>query len=382
MRILNTEKLKQNIESRVCADIESGMVGGAAVKVMQDGHVLLRENFGYADCDTRMPLKDNSIFRLASMTKPITAAAVLIQMSRGKLDLFDPVDRFLPEYRHMFLGSLDGEGNVIRTREATNRVRVIHLLTHSSGIGTDMLGDVQWNRMSASDRQSIASSVDYFSRSAIAFEPYTAQLYSPVAGFDVLARIVELTSGMEYKDFVAREIFEPLGMSDTTCVPTEEQWGRVVSMHNYIDGKGVSANVGERFIFGDLPLTYNCGGAGVASTIDDYSKFASMLLDGGSFEGRQIIPSELVRAMGIPHLPETVMPCHEIWGLGVRVIVNPAYVLPVGSYGWSGAYGTHFWVDPQNRIVALYMKNSHFEGGAGCRTANNFEVDVMSALEM
>lgn len=381
MRTLNTEKLKSNIESRINADISSGIVGGASVKVMQDGQVLYRENFGYSDFDTKKPLGDDAIFRLASMTKPLTAAAVLIQMGRGKIDLFDPVDKFLPEYRKLDVGTLDGDGNVVRTHRAQNRVRVIHLLTHSSGIGTDVLGDVQWNKMSGTDRVSISSSVDYFSHAAIAFEPYTAQLYSPVLGFDILARIVEITSGMEYRDFLKKEIFEPLGMNDTTCVPTEEQWGRTVNMHNYVDGKGMSANVGEHFVFGDLPLTYNCGGAGVVSTVEDYSKFASMLLNEGEFEGKQIIPSALVRSMGIPHLPETVMPCREIWGLGVRVIVDPAYVLPVGSYGWSGAYGTHFWIDPANRIVAIYMKNSHFEGGAGCRTANNFEMDVMSALE-
>lgn len=381
MRKLNPELLKKHIEERINEDIERGRVGGAAVKVMQCGEVVYRNDFGYSDCDTKTPLAPDTIFRLASMTKPITAAAILIQIGRGLVDLFDPIDKFLPEYASLDIGVLDENKQVVRTKKAMNKVRVLHLLTHSSGIGTLEVGDVQWSQMKPEDMQSMETVVNYFSKAAIAFEPYTAQTYSPMLGFDVLARIVEVTSGMEYKDFVQKELFEPLGMKDTTCVPTEEQWNRLVNMHNYVDGKGVSSDVGKRFIFEYFPLTYNCGGAAIASTVDDYSRFASMLLNEGNFEGKQIIPAALVRSMGIPHLPETIMPYHEIWGLGVRVIVNPSYPLTVGSFGWSGAYGTHFWVDPENQVVGIYMKNSRYDGGAGALTACNFEYDVMRSFE-
>lgn len=382
MRKLNPELLAQNIEKRINEDIESGRVGGAGVKVMQNGEVLYRRDFGYSDCDTKTPLAPDTMFRLASMTKPITAAAILIQMGRGLIDLFDPIDKFLPQYASLDLGHLDENRAVVRTGKAQNKVRVVHLLTHSSGIGTLEVGDVQWAQMKPENMQSIETVVDYFSKAAIAFEPYTAQTYSPMVGFDVLARIIEVTSGMPYRDFVKKEIFEPLGMKDTTCIPTEEQWGRLINMHNYIDGKGVSADVGSRFIFEGFPLTYNCGGAAIASTVEDYSRFAAMLLNEGSFEGKQIIPAALVRSMGIPHLPETIMPFHEIWGLGVRVIVREDHPsLFAGTYGWSGAYGTHFWIDPENKVVAIYMKNSRYDGGAGALTACNFEYDVRCSYE-
>ena len=247
-------------------------------------------------------------------------------MGRGLVDLFDPIDKFLPRYESLDLGKVDENGEVVRTGKAQNKVRVVHLLTHSSGIGTLEVGDKQWALMTPEDRQSIETVVDYFSRAAIAFEPYTAQMYSPMLGFDVLARIVEVTSGMSYAEFVQKELFEPLGMKDTTCTPTEEQWSRFVNMHTYTDGKGISCDVGKRFIFEDFPATYHCGGAGIASTVEDYSKFATMLLNEGNFEGKQIIPANLVRSMGIPHLPETIMPWHEIWGLGVRVIDRKSVV--------------------------------------------------------
>ena len=382
MKKINKELLAQKLESRINEDIESGRVGGAGVLVMQDGQVLYRNDFGYSDCDSRTPLAHNAIFRLASMTKPITAAAILIQIDRGLVDLFDPIDRFLPEYAEMDLGRLDENGEVVRTGKAQNKIRVVHLLTHSSGVGTLEVGDKQWAQMTQEDMQSLKTVVDKFSRSALAFEPYTAQTYSPIVGFDVLARIVEVTSGMPYAEFLKKELFEPLGMNDTTFTPTEEQWGRLVNMHAYVDGKGITANKGERFIFENFPLTYHCGGAALASTVDDYAKFASMLLNGGRVGDRQLISEGLVRSMGIPHLPETVMPFHEIWGLGVRVIVKDTYPsLFVGSYGWSGAYGTHMWIDPENKVIGVYMKNSRYDGGAGALTACNFEYDVMCSYD-
>ena len=380
MRKLDPRLLKQNIENTINSDIDSGRVGGVAVKVMQNGETIYRADFGYSDCDSKTPIAQDTIFRLASMTKPITAVAMLIQVNRGLVDLFDPVDRFLPDYAELDIGTLDENKQVVRLCRARNKVRIIHLLTHSSGIGCFELGDVQLSQMKPENMQSIETAVDYFSRAAIAFEPYTSQMYSPVAGFDVLARIIEITSGMPYGEFVKKEIFEPLGMTDTTCTPTDEQWQRVVCMHNYIDGKGVSADLGTKYVFGGFPLTYHCGGAGIASTVEDYSKFAGMLLSGGEYNGVRILPESLVRSMSIPHLPETIMPCSEIWGLGVRVIVGEN-TLPVGSYGWSGAYGTHFWIDPENKIVAIYMKNSHYDGGAGANTACRFETDVMNSFE-
>ncbi len=380
MKRLNSELLKKNIEKTITADIESGRVGGAAVNVMQNGETLYRADFGYSDCDSRTPLASNTIFRLASMTKPITAVATLIQVSRGLVDLFDPIEKFLPEYAELDVGVIDENKQVVRARKARNKVRIIHLLTHSSGIGTLEVGDVQFAQMKPENMQSIATVVDYFGGAAIAFEPYTSQAYCPVVSFDILARIIEITSGMPYAEFVKKEIFEPLGMSDTTCVPTDEQWSRMISMHNFVDGKGVSVDAGSRYVFGGFSTTYNCGGAGVASTVEDYAKFANMLLCGGEYNGVRILPEGLACSIGVPHLPETVMPGHEIWGLSVRVIVGD-YTLPIGSYGWSGAYGTHFWIDPENKIVAIYMKNSHYDGGAGASTACAFESDVMKSFE-
>jgi CubicO group peptidase (beta-lactamase class C family) len=164
-------------------------------------------------------------------------------------------------------------------------------------------------------------------------------------------------------------------MSDTTFTPTPEQWERMIPMHEYAEGKGNIGKIKEGCIFGPLPVTYFCGAAGLASTPKDYLKFARMLEQRGKYENGQIISEQLF---------EEMITCHAVgqndsWGYGVRVIREGADpYLPQGSFGWSGAYGTHFWVDPQNEIIGIYFKNSSYDGGSGAMTSRNFERDVYS----
>lgn len=382
MKILNKEKLAQNIETRINDDIKECRVGGAIVKVCQNGEVVYKKSFG-----SKTPGKDdmlpfNTMFRLASMTKPVTAAAALVQVSKGKINIDDPVEKYIPEYKDMYIGTVDENGQIKTLGKAKEKVRILHLLTHSSGIGTMPVGDVQFGMMTPEQRSTLRGVVDFHANTLLAFEPFECQFYSPVVGFDVIARIVEITSGMTYDEFLKKEIFSPTGMNDTTFSPSAEQWGRMIGMHDLRDGKSVVCPMPEGCVFGDFPTTYFCGGAGLASTIDDYSAFAEMLLNEGRVDDKQIIEPKLIKAMATPQLPKNVMGDPVIWGLGVRVITHESYKnLPVGSFGWSGAYGTHFWVDPANKVTAVYLKNSAYDGGSGALTASNFEIDVTSAFE-
>ncbi len=371
MKLINEIKLKENIEKRINADIEKNLVGGACVLVKQNGHTVYENAFGVKDHNTNEPLKTDAVFRLASMTKPVTAVAILILVSRGLIGLYDPIEKYLPSYAEMDIGKLDENGNIVRVGKAKNKLRVIHFLTHSSGVGTMEVGDKFISTMPKEKFATLKDVVDCHADCPLAFEPNSAQYYSPLVGFDVLARIVEITSGMSYDKFLEKEIFIPLGMNETTYTPSEELCERMVSIHDIVDGKSVSIDrkAGYRkFHFS--------GGAGLVSTIYDYSKFAEMLLNGG------LLPDELMFAMTRPQLPYHIMPGSQIWGLGMRVITDDDYkLLPKNSFGWSGAHGTHFWVDPDNKITAVYMKNSRYDGGAGATTANNFEEDVTTSLE-
>ena len=371
MKRINEIKLKENIEKRLNSDIEKNLVGGACVLVKQNGVTVYENAFGVKDHNTNEPLKTDDVFRLASMTKPVTAVATLIQASRGIVGLYDPIEKYLPAYGEMDLGKVDENGNIIRLGKAENKLRVIHFLTHSSGVGTHDVGDKFISMMPKEKFASLKDVVDYHADCPLAFEPNSSQYYSPLVGFDVLARIVEISSGMSYDKFLEKEIFTPLSMNETTYTPSDELCKRLVSIHDRVNGVSVSVENTKPY----KPF-YFSGGAGLVSTIYDYSKFAEMLLNGG------LLPDELMFAMTRPQLPYNTMPGNQIWGLGMRVITEDSYkLLPKNSFGWSGAHGTHFWVDPDNKITAVYMKNSRYDGGAGAVTANNFEEDVTSSLE-
>lgn len=381
-RKLNKERLERLLEDRVQADLADGRVGGCVLAVRQDGVLVTEKVFGERIPGEGVPMTADTVFRMASMTKPVTAVATLLQISRGKIGLDDPVSDYLPAYAHMHTGTLQN-GEIVPGPEILHPVRVRHLLTHSSGIGSMELGDAVFAQMKPADRRTLADAVSYYAAQPLAFVPGSAQAYSPVAAFDILAHLVELTADEPYDTFLARELFVPLGMRDTGFAPTEVQWARMAGMHNRTpDKRSVTLHEMDSFIFGDFPLTYFCGGAGLYSTLADYSRFAEMLLcDGKTPQGRSLLPAGWMQAMRTPQLSTAIMPGDQVWGLGVRVITGEGYRrLPTGAFGWSGAYGTHFWVDPVNRISAVYMKNSAYDGGSGALTAAHFEEDVNAAL--
>ncbi len=376
MKIINEKFLKQNIESCMERDLSESKIGCAAVSVKQGGRTVYENTFGTHSPDSSKPLETDAIYRMASMTKPITAAAILIQAGRGLLSLNDPIEKFLPEFSKLRIERLEN-GRPCPLGYAKENVKIFNLLTHTSGIGTGEISDYYTSKMTSEDKQSLDSAVKYYSSMPIAFEPGSTQFYSPVAAFDILAKTVELTSGTDFESFLKKEIFDPLGMKDTTFCPNREQWKRTVGMHNRADGKSTVGYMPEGCVFADFPTTYFCGGAGLVSTLHDYSSFAQMLLDNDG----SVVKKELIDGMKAPQLTPNVMPGSQAWGYGVRVIANEEYgILPKGAFGWSGAYGTHFWVDPENKITAVYMKNSHYDGGAGSVTSIEFEKAVNASL--
>jgi len=376
---LNEKKLRERVRTTVLADIESGRVGGAAIAVTQDGKTVYQECFG--DKRIGVQVSEDTLFRMASMTKPITATAILILADRGELELDAPVADFLPEFRKMYIGRMGQEAPEC-IGAAQTLITIRHLLTHSSGLGSGPVGDCIYAKLPPKERTNLARVVKYYAENLLDFEPYTSQCYSGIHGFDVLARIAEVVSGMDYDKFLKKELFLPLGMPDTTFAPTKEQWSRMIPMHTYENGIGKVVDFHKDSIFEGFPTTCFAGGAGLASTLQDYLKFEAMLLNNGEFEGKQVISKKWIREMATPQLPPSLMKWPEVWGLGVRVIVEESYAdLPCGAFGWSGAYGTHFWVDPVNRITAAYMKNSLYDGGSGASTARRFEQDVNGALE-
>ena len=214
------------------------------------------------------------------------------------------------------------------------------------------------------------------------FEPETREAYSGTGAFEFLVKIIETVTKTDYRTFLKNEIFVPLGMKDTDFIPTEIQREKFISMHDKRDGCSIIGKTKENCIFDNYPCTHFLGGAGLFSSLADYSRFAEFLLNGEEICGKQLLKPETLKLMRTPHISEEIMQGKERWGLAVRVITSPDYGnLPVGTFGWSGAYGSHFWIDKENDIAAVYMKNSRFDGGAGNESARNFEKAVNDSLE-
>ncbi len=378
MNILNKELLKTNIEKAALCDFENNKVFGSAYCVIQGQEVIYKKCFGNLSVDNTEPVTENTIFRMASMTKPVTAVATLILVERGLLSLSDKVSEYLPEFKDIHITQIAQSDSLIDLGKAKNEITVCNLLTHTSGIGSEPLKE---GKMTDEDIRTIDDTVGFYSRIGLDFEPGTKQQYSGIGAFNVLAKIIEKVTKTDYLDFLKQEIFEPCGMSNTTFILTQEQWKKMIAMHNRVDGKNCVEKMIENRVFSVFPCTHYLGGAGLVSTLADYSRFAKMLLNKGKTPTKQIIREDTFRLLHTPFVSETIMPGSERWGLGVRVIVSEDYEnLPVGAFGWSGAYGTHFWIDPTNNIAAVYMKNSLFDGGAANESARNFEKAVSDSL--
>ena len=373
MRYLDETRLASNIEIRMRGNMEAGIIGGASVWVWQDGLELYRRHFGEG-------VSDKTVYRLASMTKPVTGVAAMKLVETGKLRLNDPVDKYFPEFQGIPMVALEN-GRLVKTGKPEKLPTVLHLLTHTSGFGGEVEG-VQQRQIDARSNATLQNAVRYFAEAGIGFEPFTNVMYSGRAAFDVLAGIIERITDMPYDEYLKETVFDPCGMVDTTFAPTKEQWERMIPMHDRVDGKACPGSTVDGCVFENVPVTHFAGGAGLASTLEDYTHFARMLLNGGEFAGNRILKPETVALMATPHVPQSLMPKMKRWGLSMKVVTQENYGrLPVGCFGWSGAYGTHFWVDPENKITAIYLKNSRYDGGGDAITSAEFEADVTNALK-
>lgn len=349
VQALHTQEFA-SVREQVASGIAQGRYPGAVFAVARGGQVLDIEALGVAHIGTGTPMRVDSIFRTMSMTKPVTAVAAMILVERGKLELDAPVTRILPEYANF---------GVPGAPPLTLR----HLLTHTSGIGFGTI-PAERTTLEARARSTAARTMKVPAGSQWA--------YSGVEGPDVAARMIEVAAGESYDSFIRREIFEPLGMKDTGYTLSAEQETRLVELHAAKDGK-VSISPPP------LPqMLYPSGGAGLYSTAPDYLRLAQMLASDGALDGARILSRGSVEEIRRAQLPggfAGLLPGVG-YGLLVRHIVDPVAAgspLPKGAFGWSGAYGTHFWVDPATGLTAVWMINLSNAGGAGSPDALAFE---------
>jgi CubicO group peptidase (beta-lactamase class C family) len=302
--------------------------------------------------------------------------------------LNDPVSRFIPSYANLEVGVEKpaapgpggarpaGSGPDFYTVPAERPITVLDLLTHTSGLMSGPMGNTvasaPFNRRHALGLKW----VDELGASALEFQPGTRWAYSAVGGFDALARIVEIAAEQEYGEFLAERLFGPLGMRDITFWPSAEQRSRLATVYQRRDGALVPSENPDS-MSGEI---YHGGGGGLMTTAETYAQFAMMLANGGELNGVRILSPRTVELMGSEFIPSTLpgRTAGEGYGLGVRVVTDAAARrtwLSEGSFGWSGVYGTHFWVDPKENLVGILLAQTSSRA-----LLSDFENAVMQAL--
>ena len=352
--------------------IEQKFVAGAVCAVAVDGRMAYQSVQGLADIEAGRKMTRDTTFRLASMTKPVTGVATMILRERGLIGLDDPVANYLPE-----LGAWRVAGGEMPARPVTIR----DLMTHTSGLGQETALCAEAADRLPEDMYNLENIVRMYAGAPLDFQPGARTGYSAMAGMNVLARVCEAVSGMRFASFIATEIFNPLGMGDTTYEPNNHQWNRIAEVYEpYTLEKRPIGRVGHE----GFKRAYDCGSAGLVGTMPDYLRFALMLAGGGELNGVRVLSEASVKEMATPQLPGNLPGLGEgvNWGLSMRVTTKQtdAQPLPEGCFGWSGAYGTHFWIDPAHNAAVVLMAAGNV-GGASSPLSREVEKAVTAALE-
>jgi CubicO group peptidase (beta-lactamase class C family) len=338
--------------------VAAGRLAGASGLIVRNGKVVFRENWG--------EMKPDSIVRMYSMTKGVTGVAAMILYEEGKFAMTDPVSKYLPEFTHMRVAA--GEGG--KTVPAEHPITVRDLFRHTSGLDytgpKDENGDAAYKKIemvggAPQVKFDLAEAVKRLATAPLNNEPGTMWRYG--YSIDVLGRLVEVLSGKTLDQFFEERIFRPLGMKDTAFYVPEEKWSRLATLYSPKQGGGIQRSTAPpQESFKKKPVLL-LGGAGLTSTLEDFSHFYAMLLNDGLYDGVRILGRKSVELMRSDHLGSlphfgTTLPEWEGFGLTFAVNPGPGKSPDVGSAGtfrWGGAAGTAFWIDPKEHMFGIFL---------------------------
>ncbi len=350
-------------------DVAKGRFPGAVMLVARDGKVAYFEAIGQSDPAAGTAMRKDSIFRIASMTKPIVTVGVMQLVEEGRLQLADPISKYLPQLAQRQVGveKQDASGKTVLVMEPAKReITVQDLLRHTSGftysfIGKSMVKDLYKEVFVGSENITNTEFVDRLAKLPLAYQPGTTWEYSQST--DVLGRMVEVISGKPLSEFVAERVLKPLKMNDTAFYVPADKLARLAQ-----PGKDPASGQVPRVMDVTKPPKFESGGGGMVSTAADYVRFAQMLLNGGELEGVRILGRKTVELMTANHLDATVsvIPGSPVnllgpgYGFGLGFAVRKEQGLSplpgsVGEYRWNGIYGTLFWVDPRERLIGIVL---------------------------
>ena len=367
---MNRERLRR-IPEIMQEMTDKAYVSGVTCMVLQNGEEQCYYETGYRDIAMGYKMTRDTIHRLYSMTKPVTAAAAMILLEEGKIDLMDQVSDYLPGFRNQYVIE---RGVIVPVKQP---MTIQHLLNMTSGLvypGEGNPAEIRCDKLMEEVKSKLLteqaiSTVELANRAGklpLAFMPGTTWQYGLSA--DVLGAVVEVVAGMHFGEFLAKRLFEPLGMKDTAFYVPQDKQNRLAKV--YRDGEqGLVEETGYNLAIQnkmEIPPAFESGGAGLCSTIDDYAKFTQMLLEGGTYRGIRVLASKTVEYMTTAHVTSEQQRGVDTWvslaghtyGNLMRILVDPGAAVGIGSkgeYGWDGWLGTYMMNDPAHNLTLLIM---------------------------
>ena len=362
--------------------VDSGLVPGAVMLVARRGKVAWTRTVGFRDRAAKETMRLDSIFRIYSMTKPIVSVAAMMLVEEGKMQVSDPVSKYLPEIGRMKVGIEGSEGGkpALHLTDPAREMTVQDLLRHTSGLiygtrGKSLVNAAYIEAKIGSREFSNEELVTKLSNLPLRFSPGDRWEYG--VSTDVLGRVIEVVSGKTLGEFLNERVLTPLGMADTGFFVPSDKLTRAAQPWQIPEAPPMT----PRFDVAQKPR-FESGGGGLTSTIDDYLRFAIMLADGGEFAGKRLLGNKTLEFMTADHTGSRPgRPPGLGFGLGFEVrtsVGDSALPGSLGEYGWAGNAGTLFWVDPKEQLIAIYMVQ--VDDGVRVMLRNQFRTMVQSAI--
>lgn len=351
-------------------EINNGFISGAAIKVIHNNETIFLNEYGKANLKNNTPIQKDTIFRIYSMTKPITAVATMILYERGQINLLSPVSDYLEGFQNQKVMTKDGFEDTVKP------ITIQDLLNMTSGVVYPddsevgkLMGDLYEEVGVAHHQGHPMSTINFCNRMGqipLRYQPGERWNYG--ASADVLGAVIEVITGCLYSEFLQKEIFTPLQMVDTAFYVPKEKQVRFAQLYEYAADKKelVPFTKGHLAIFDYLsPPGFESGGAGLVTTMEDYSHFVLMLANGGSYQGTRVLGRKTVEYMSTPQLTKEQLSTYNwdsqqgySYGNLLRSLVDPTKAFSngtVGEFGWDGWCGNYFLVDPKDNLVMIYM---------------------------
>ena len=380
---LSAERLERATNG-LQAHVDAGDIAGVVGAVVRHGKLVYLEALGYQDLEVRIPMREGTLFRIYSMTRPITSLADMMLWEQGRFVLDDPVAKYLPRFGAQQVFADADAPSMDATRARTGEMTVEHLLLHTSGLGSRSSPIYRAENVRVRSI-SVRQMVDNAARVPLFEDPGTRWRYG--ISTTILGRLVELWSGMPLDEFLRQRVFEPLGMTDTVFWVGPDRADRLGPVYRPSANGELGPVQLEEIPFTEHPALIE-GGVGLVSTTTDYLRFSQMFLNKGELEGIRLLRPETVELMTVNRVPDVLLPIGfgsprlgTGWSLGFSVVMDAsefAYPMSDGEFWWDGSAGTRFWIDPVQDIITIVMAQVSPSGGNGFR--EEFKTLVYDAI--